>query len=390
MSNRTMIVAVCLVFAGLLLQPTRAEQPPNIILFIGDGMGQMQVDTASLYRHGRVGALRIDQLPVRSTLSTESASSRVTDSAASATAIATGRKVNNGVLSVAIPGDGADLPTIFDVARRQGYTTGLVTTTHLTHATPAAFVAKQAKRSEYAAIGRDMLTFKPLVMLGGGGFGLSPEMAEEAGYDHVVTDKHALRRLANEQHVVSGSVAGLFGEDHLPFVWYEMQAERSAYEDLPHLRETTAAAVRILQQHQPYILMVEGGRIDHACHGPRVYEQMKPEERLPLCVHETLAFDDAVAEALKLAGDQTLIVVTADHETGGMAILQPGKQGRYSTVTWSTHGHTDVQVPLRAIGPGSEHFAAPLDNTDIFHRLNKILGGAPESAKGADKRSAAD
>ena len=145
------------------------KRPTNVILFIGDGMGPEQVKAASHYAGG---PLSFERLPYHGRAMTWPASNPldVTDSAAAATAMATGMKVSNGVLSVAIPGDGRPLPTILEQFKQMGRSTGLVTTTYITHATPAAFAAHVASRDKHDLIAQDYLQrTRPDVMLGGGG-----------------------------------------------------------------------------------------------------------------------------------------------------------------------------------------------------------------------------
>jgi len=132
-----------LLVLGLWLARPGEAMPTNVILFIGDGMGYNQVAAAGLYAHGASGTLSFEAFPNQAQVTTHSADSAITDSAASATAMATGRKANNGVISVAYPGDGHELPTVLEHAAAAGKATGLVTTTDISHATPAAFAAHE-------------------------------------------------------------------------------------------------------------------------------------------------------------------------------------------------------------------------------------------------------
>jgi len=331
------------------------DSPRNIILFIGDGMGEAQVKVGSYFATGMEAGLPFQQFPVRSVVTTYSADSPITDSAAAATAMATGRKVNNGVLSVAIPGDGEPLETILELSLKQGRRAGIVTTTSITHATPAAFAAHQPSRTDGASIARDMLHgAKPDLLFGGGGEGMDPQMAQESGY-RVITDRESMLKLTFKDLPVSGQ----FGTTHMPY-------ESEGLGNLPHLSEMTQKAIDLLSQDPAgFFLVVEGGRIDHAAH----------RNDVQLLVGEVLEFSRAVEVALQWAeGDShTLIVVTADHETGGLEILHGASQGQIPEVRWSTTGHTGIPVPLYAWGLGACSFAPQLDNTEIHQRLKGCL-----------------
>lgn len=271
--------------------------PKNVILLIGDGMGPEQVKAAGMYANGTPGSLSFEQLPHQAEMTTHSANNPITDSAASGTAIATGVKVNNEVVSVAIPGDGQPLQTVLERLQASGKSTGLVTTTEITHATPAVFAAHQQDRSNQSEIARDYLnTSRPEVLFGGGGAGMSAKAAETAGYQ-VVTNQPQMQALDTETVT---RVSGQFGQGHLPY-------EYDGVGELPHLRDMTKTALNILDNDPDGLfLMVEGGRIDHAGHANQIKRN----------VTETVEFANAVTEVLKWAENHpdTLIIVTADHE----------------------------------------------------------------------------
>ncbi|MCX7787397.1 MAG: alkaline phosphatase [Spirochaetes bacterium] len=329
--------------------------PRNIILFIGDGMGEAQVRAGSYYATGMEVGLSFQQFPVCSRVTTFSADNSITDSAAAATAIATGKKVNNGVLSVAIPGDGKPLETILELAKKQGKRVGIVTTTSLTHATPAAFAAHQLSRTDGFAIAQQMLYgTKPDLLFGGGGEGMDPALAQGAGY-RVVTNKQGMVGLTFEDLPVSGQ----FGISHMPY-------EYEGLGDLPHLSEMTRKAFELLSQDTVgFFLVVEGGRIDHAAH----------RNDIQLLVREVIEFSRAIEVTFRWAKDnsRTLIVVTSDHETGGLQLQGSSEKGQLPEAHWTTTGHTGMVVPLYAWGPGSESFKANLDNTEIHTILYDIL-----------------
>jgi alkaline phosphatase len=161
-----------------------AAGPKNVILFIGDGMGPEQVKAAGMYANGAAGTLNFESFAGLATATTYSANAAVTDSAASGTAIATGHKVNNGVVSVALPGDGSDLPILLEYFKELNRSTGLVTTTEVTHATPASFGAHVSDRNDRTGIGQDYLDqTRPNVLFGGADGGLSTaDVIADGGY----------------------------------------------------------------------------------------------------------------------------------------------------------------------------------------------------------------
>ena len=181
------LVAVCLATLTMCTLCANAEaQPPrNVVLLIGDGMGPEQVKAANYYQGG---PLSFETMPFQAEVTTYSANSSVTDSGASATALATGVKVNNSVISMAIPGDERELTTLLEYLGDLGRSTGLVTTTYMTHATPAAFGAHEPSRNYTSNIAVDYLNqTRPDVLLGGGGNGMSAAAAADAGYSLVTT-----------------------------------------------------------------------------------------------------------------------------------------------------------------------------------------------------------
>ena len=324
--------------------------PTNVIFCIGDGMGFEKVKAASMYAHGKTGTLSFEAFPYQGEVTTHSADSLITDSAAAATAMATGSKVNNGVISTALPGDGKELYTLLEYFKDQGKSTGLVSTTFITHATPAAFGAHEPKRGNLAEIAEDYLNqTRPNVLLGGGGNGIAEAEAEAAGYT-VVTNRDELLSLEAEK---IERVSGQFGDTNLPY-------ELDGLGDLPHLSEMTATALKILTKNPTgFFLMIEGGRIDHAGHSNDIERN----------VYETLEFSRTVQVAFDWAKgrEDTLIIVTADHETGGLKVLENNGMGIFPTVSWSTGGHTTTNIPVYGWGANAACLSGVMDNTDFFN-----------------------
>ena len=334
----------------------------NVVLLIGDGMGVSQVTAASIRAGGADGRLYMERMPVVGLAKTHSAGELVTDSAAAATALATGRKTNNGKVSVAP--NGKKLLTILEAAARKGMATGLVVTSSITHATPAAFAAHVNSRSDEAEIAAQILNDKVTVLLGGGRSFFLPKSepgsarndarnllaeAKKAGYS-VVQDKQQFESAAN------APLLGLFQLGAL-----------TTHTPEPSLAELTGKAIGLLSRNKTgFFLMVEGSQIDWAAHGGNSDET----------VRQTLLMDEAVKVALDFAAKdrRTLVLVTADHETGGMAIVGGALDGAKIDVKWLGGSHTAEPAPIYAFGPQARRFTGVLNNTDIPRLLSRLLG----------------
>lgn len=340
-----MTILLFWVFTGL----AAGAPPKNVIILIGDGMGFEQVKAAGMYLHGQPGTLVFEAFPHKGQVTTYSANAAVTDSAAAATAIATGFKVNNDVVSVALPGNGSELQTLLEYFKALGKSTGLVTTTYITHATPACFGAHEASRNSTSAIAGDYLNqSRPNVLFGGGENGMNPATAQAAGYT-MVTNAAGMLALDTETATM---VSGQFGSTELPY-------ELGWNSTLPHLSQMAETALHILDNDTDgFFLMIEGGLIDWAGHANNIQNN----------VWETIEFGNAVQKVIDWAAGRTdtLIIVTADHETGGLTVSINHGAGVYPTVSWSTTGHTGVKVPVYAWGANADLISATMDNTGFF------------------------
>lgn len=349
-------VIICAILTCLLSCDGGPDLAPlSVILFIGDGMGPNQ-ERAGSYYLGR--QLSFQAFPVHTILGTANAYGEITDSAAAATAMATGKKVANGVLSLAIPGNGQALETILERASAASWGTGLVTTAYLTHATPAAFAAHEANRTYYEAIAYEYLAHsRPDLLLGGGGNGLFVDKARGAGY--AVADTLASLRASTPADL---PLAGLFGDGFLP---YEQDGGPHTL-GYPNLADMTSEALRLLDSlNTGFFLMVESGLIDQAAH-------TNDAARM---VGEVAALDAAVSAALSWAAGRhdVLIVVTADHETGGIAAVTDNGAATVPDITWTTTGHTGACVNLYAYGSGAEALASLSDNTGLHAALEAVV-----------------
>jgi len=406
------VLLACLVV--LALPASAGAQPPaeSAILLIGDGMGPVHVQIG----HTIVGQpLAMEKMPVSGLVATHQADGSVTDSAAAATALATGHKTKNGMLGVAP--DGQRLENIFERARALGKSTGVITTDSLTGATPAGFTSHVDSRGKRAEIALQTARSGSEVMLGfwkgdflpktdGGeredGRDLIAEM-QKAGYQVVYT-KTQLKAATDKR------IAGFFDDGP----------------EAPQLADMVEKALPVLSQNpKGFVLMVESARIDWSSH----------ENELVGSVRATFELDGAVAAVMGFAREQgrTLVVTTADHETGRPRIDDASKLGlmrdlktepaeiakrlntdrtnigqvmreyagisdlteadlkeiRQATeaaagiakvisaragVSWHSTGHTESRVPLFAFGPGADRFSGEMDNTDIPKRIAEAIG----------------
>jgi len=334
----------CIFFASLAW-----AEPENIIIFIGDGMGVGHVKASGIYAYGTEGSLLFESFPYQAEVTTYSADSSVTDSAAAATAIASAVKVNNGVISVESPGDGSELYTLLEYFKDRGKSTGLVTTVPMTNATPASFAAHESSRYNYSNIADDYFNqTRPNVLFGGGGDEMSVSQALNAGYT-VFTNRVGMQRLNTDTETL---VSGQFGYA-LPYEY------DGSFATTPHLSELTATALDILDNDPDgFFIMIEGGLIDWAAHANNLNRD----------IFETIEFDNSVQVALDWAQGRsdTLIIVTADHDTGGLTVTQNNGQGVLPDVAWATEGHTGANVGVYAIGQNAHLISGVMDNTDFF------------------------
>ncbi len=352
-----------------------ARKVRNVILLIGDGMGVNQVTLASVKATGPGGRLHMERLPVAGLVRTHSANSLVTDSAAAGTAMAAGVKTNNGMIGMTP--DGRKHGTILEAAKAKGMATGLVATSTITHATPASFGAHVESRKMEPAIAQQLIANRIDVLLGGGRKHFLPRsnsasgrkddldllaQAREAGYNYVQTVSEL--RSAREAPLL-----GLFQLDAL-----------TTAEPEPSLAFMTRKAIRLLKKvnlnstvdRYGFFLMIEGSQIDWECHANNAAGSIR----------QTLLFDQAVEAAVDFAlqDGRTLVLVTADHETGGMTLIGNGSEDKKEpelAVRWATKGHSGMPVGIWALGPGAERFAGVQDNTNIPKKIARLLDIRP-------------
>jgi len=334
-----------------------ASAPKNIILMIGDGMGVTQV-TSGVY--ARKEGLHLERFPATGLIKTHAAKNLITDSAAGATAFACGCKTYNGAIGMTAKKQ--PCPTILEQAAAFGMATGLVTTSSITHATPASFIAHVRDRSYMEEIATHFLKTDVDVLIGGG---MRYFMAR-------TTDKRNLyQELENKGYAVSDvlkqPLSACVWDPKKPFVWFSAVKEPESVEkgrDYLPLASRLAPEFLAQRSEKGFFLMIEGAQIDWAGHANNATQ----------IVAEMLDFDDAVGEVLRFAekDGNTLVIVTADHETGGMALLR-GADKESLKIKFTTDYHTPVMVPVFAYGPGAELFNGLYDNTDIYFKMRALL-----------------
>ncbi len=335
-------------------QEFKSEKPKNIIFLIGDGMGVTQVFSGLTANKGH---LFLENCKHIGFSKTQSADKYITDSAAGGTALSAGVRTYNG--AVAVDMEKNPVKTILEEAEENGLATGLVSSSAITHATPASFIAHQPQRSMYEEIAADFLKTEIDVFIGGGKDHFTKrkdslnlvEKLKENGYRYE-EDMNIVKR------VKKGKLAALVADVHPGRL-----AERG---DM--LPVATKTAINILSKNDKgFFLMVEGSQIDWGGHAnSTIY-----------IVEDMLDFDQAIGKALEFAAKdgETLIVITSDHETGGMAITGGVIEQGIVKAAYPTKGHTAVMVPVFAYGPGAENFIGIMKNTDVHDKMKKLLLG---------------
>lgn len=346
----------------------------SAILFIGDGMGPSIVSTTRAIKLGPDKKLFIETLPYTAMLKTYSADNYVTDSAASATSYSAGIKTTNGYLGMTPNQKAATLVT--DLAKKKGLNVGLVTTTRITHATPAAFYAHINDREKEEDIAVQLLASKVDIALGGGAKGFKDEDLAKSKFKVLRTNSE-MQAFAIGGKNLSQPLLGIFNLSHLKY----MSERDPKNETEPTLSEMTEFALRFLRaKKKDFFLMVEGGRIDHAAHDNRIDDVLG----------ETMEFDATISSAVKGSNpSSTLVLVTADHDTAGIDLsgypTRPASTKELlDHVTFATGpkgfkkmdeaAHTGVDVELFAWGATAKNIHGVMENTAVFDILKRYLG----------------
>jgi alkaline phosphatase len=351
------VIIILIPFVFFACQRSSEEKPVrNIILLIGDGMGIAQIYSGMTANHGKLSLERCTNVGLQKTYS---ADSYITDSGAGATALATGVKTRNG--SIAVDTSGLPVKTILEYAEENDLSTGLVATSAITHATPAGFIAHQLSRDNYEAIAADFLKSGIDIFIGGGQEDFSVREDSLNLLDSLESRGYQVLSDIGEIGYDNGKIACLTAIHHNPSV---LNGRGNM------LPDAVAASIRFLNNKKTgFFLMAEGSQIDWAAH----------DNNTEGVIAEMLDFDHAVKNALDFAekDGHTLVIVTGDHETGGMTITG----GDFSTgkveAAFTTKDHTAVMIPVFAFGPGADKFSGIYENTDIFLKMMSAFGFKP-------------
>jgi alkaline phosphatase len=356
----SLLVAASSVTSVAVTPPVPATGIRGIVLFIGDGMGLGQVSTASELLFGGDGSLFLESAPVIGLVRTFAANNMVTDSAAAATAMATGARTDRRMLG--LDPSGRRLHSIFEAAARRGLATGFVTTSGLVDATPAGYVAHASSRYDFTSILRQMLSSKVDVLIGGDFTGY-PRTARDRPYRELL--RHA-EQLAPAGTTVVRSEAAL-ATARTPVVALLPPRSRMPEQHGPPLEITTRRALELLATNpRGFLLIVESEVTDEMGHDNNAGGVARGVAELDAAVRLAVGM-------VKARGD-VLILVTADHDTGGPAVTDRSFPGGSARVGWTTKGHTALWVPLFAFGPGAGRFSGVLDNTELPIRMSSLLG----------------
>ena len=347
------MVIACFAATGGTSQAAEKFEVKNVIFMIGDGMGDGAIAAGRMKR----ATLNLDGMEKLGYLNTNNIKDELTDSAAGGTALATGVRTTNG--TVGLDKDGKVVENLSEWMKQKGKKLGLVSTTYVVDATPATFAAHTSNRNNYGDVAKAMVDLGVDVILGGGtsqfdsaingGATTGIQYAQTVGNYQYVTKKSEL------DDITSGKVLGLFGATAMSW-----PSEKKA--DEPYLDDLTEKTLSLLENKNGFFAMIEGGRIDGAGHNNEAGNLQD----------SMLEFDDAIAVALDYADthEGTLVIVTADHETGGVSV---GSTTSGPQVQFSTGDHTKDPVPYYVYGAGVEHFKGLSKNIDIAPAIKKAV-----------------
>lgn len=344
-------------FYLLLLIPLAACQPPapkNVILLIGDGMGVPQMATAYVANHG---AMNMHRCPYVGLSCTWCSDTLITDSGAGGTALAIGRKTRKGYIGV--DADGNPQPSLLAIAHQKGKQTGVSVVCRLCDATPADFCCHCTNRDDYDAILEGYLDCEVDYIAGGGMYFLT----------HRQDGRNIFEEMGEKGYHLASSPEELFAEDSalsLPIfaVLADSEYVVAPYRENLFIRQTMQA-IEMLDNERGFVLMAEGSCIDDWCHA----------NDLERVIAETIDFDQMVGAVLDWAerDGQTLVVITADHETGGLVLEGGNLEKGTVECTFVNDSHSNCFVPVYAFGPGAENFTGVMQNAELSRRLRAFI-----------------
>jgi alkaline phosphatase len=316
---------------------------------IGDGMGLSQISSGMYANDNSTALEQFDYIGLSKTASFDKL---ITDSAASGTAMATGIKTNNKVLGISP--DNINQKSILEICKEKGYKTALIATSSIVHATPASFYAKENSRYNYENIALQLRKDNIDIIVGGGSKYFTTRkdkrnlINEMSGYEFVKSVDELEKSISTKIGYFT-----YFGEPP------SILNGRPANLDLI----TRTILNKLSLNKSPFIIVIEGSQIDWGGH----------DNDSKMVISEFIDFDSAIKEALEFAKNDgnTLVVVTADHETGGMSLN--GGEINNVNIKFNTKSHTGTMVPVFSFGPSSETFRGIYENTQIFYKLRESI-----------------
>lgn len=335
-----------------------SKKPKNIILMIGDGMGITQISSGLYSNSNQLNLERIKTIGLHKSYSSDNL---ITDSAAGATAFSTGTKTYNGAIGV--DPDTNSLYTILEEAEDKELKTGLVATSTIVHATPASFIAHNKSRKNYEAIAADFLAQDIELFIGGG-----QQFFERRDTDERNLSEELKKKGYTVESFVNKEISEISLSPDEKLVYYTSNKQplpASQGRDYLLPASTLAASHLNTNNENGFFLMIEGSQIDWGGHA----------NDANMIITEMLDFDKTIGAVLDFAekDGNTLVIITADHETGGFAIQNGSKMNDLKTAFTSDY-HTADLIPVFAFGPGEEYFSGIYENTDIYHKMRMVLG----------------
>ena len=330
-----------------------SNDSPNVILLIGDGMGLSEISLAYYYGNMESNFSRFKEIGF---INTSSAKHKVTDSGAGGTAFSIGEKTYNGAIGVTV--DSILVPNIVEILSEDDYNTGVISTSSVTHATPACFYAHVVNRGMQDVIAVQLVD-SDIDFFAGGGTSFFSNRKDSVDLMKKLSDNGFVinPEITKSQLDIGSKYGFLLAEDGMP----TMLENRGDF-----LPEYTKLALDYFSQFdKSFFLMVEGSQIDWAGH----------ENNADYLIAEVLDFDSTVGVAMDFAekNKNTLVIVLADHETGGFTLAP--NDGDYSTIkpAFATYGHSSTLIPVLAFGPGAENFKGIYQNNEIFHKILNFI-----------------
>ncbi len=356
------MLACAFLFISISCSAPESAQPKNIILLIGDGMGLSQVSSSYYYGDATPNFSRFKHIGL---INTSASSHKITDSAAGATAFASGKKSYNGAIGV--NSDTVSIPTILEIAEKLNLSTGVVATSTITHATPASFYAHAKSRGMYEEIAKQLATSE-VDYAAGAGLRHFKNRDDGANYYDTLDAREVILDTTSLT-----TIDKICAECKYMYLDTGGAMPRIIDGRGDYLSDATRLGLDHLSRNEDgFFLMVEGSQIDWGGHA----------NNAEYLTTELLDFDKVIGLALDFAekDGNTLVIVTADHETGGFSLSStPMDDGAWSdynqvTGTFSTGGHTTTLIPVFAYGPGADKFGGIYENTEIFHKMLETTG----------------